>query len=106
MTIEGLLSLEHFYSQEEILHFINSLSELHRGYRQINILASQNLNKTIITSLERQSTCIISLTKQLEQAKPKWQCLMIVRRYTGFSNEQDYILELVDGQLKVTKHKE
>lgn len=101
MTVEGLASLECFYSQAEILSFVNELGRLSRSYKQINVLCSQHLSKIVVASLERQSTCIINLTKQLGSAK--WHCIMIVRRFTGFSNEQDYVVELAEGQLKVAK---
>jgi archaellum biogenesis ATPase FlaH len=104
LTIEGIPTLELFYSEEQITQFISGLSTLSAVYKQINILVSKQVNKRIVVSLERLSTCIISLDKKLEPSK--WRCVMVVRRYTGFSNEQDYVIELTENQLKVNKHKQ
>jgi hypothetical protein len=52
--------------------------------------------------LERASTC---LTKILSLANEEWRCQSTVRRYNGYSNEEEYTLQVAEGRVKVAKRR-
>jgi hypothetical protein len=47
------------------------------------------------------------LTKVISSSNNEWKCQSTVRRYNGFSNEEEYTLQVVEaGRVKVVKKKQ
>ena len=104
MVVEGLellASLPNF--SQEMESFISCLSNLNKNFKQIAIFTLANtLSIEHRFALERISTCLTDI-EEYDAPFEKWTCVSTVRRYTGFSNEEKYVISSSNGKLKVEK---
>jgi hypothetical protein len=90
------------FLQKDFETFINSLGSINSKIREIVVSTlSPLLLEEANFHLERSSTC---LTKVIESRSDEWKCNSTVRRYNGFTNEEEYTLQLSEnGRIKVGK---
>jgi hypothetical protein len=109
LLIEGLeawtlLNRDEAHFQKDFERFVAGLMTSAGRIREIVVATwSPLLPPELNFGLERASTC---LTKILSHSNGEWRCRSTVRRHSGFSNEEEYSLQLTEGRAKVAKRKQ